>query len=71
MVRIDEVVVVLPDGRVNCCRRAVGQVVIAGGDNEVRVPAFHEIGDLVFVNIVGTIGADHRKANGSALRGGR
>src|ERR1043166_538663 len=47
-VRGNEIVVILPDIPVDRGGGSIFVIVIAGGDNEIRIPAFHERRDVCF-----------------------
>jgi len=62
-VGIDKLVVILADVRVNGRSRAGRIVVVASGDDEVRVPALDQVGHILLSLTARTVVTDHGEAN--------
>jgi len=64
-VGINELVIKLPDILINRIRPAERVIVVAGGDDEIRVPAFDEVRDSEFIRSGIPVIADDGEADGS------
>lgn len=62
-IRKDELVIILPDILINRVSRAKWIIVVAGGDDEIGVPAFDEVGDVLLGRAILAVIADGGEAN--------